>query len=319
MADDRPILTLAHSGDADDAFMWWPITGKVIPNGKPWPGRGGQPAVDTGRFRYRAVPGDISDFNKLASGAAPYDITALSARAFADVPHRYVVTACGGSFGEGYGPKVVARDDSPIREPRDLAPPSVSIAIPGRRTSAFMTLCLLLGAGALANRARFIEMPFFEIIPALMDRRVDAGLIIHEGQLAFQGAGLRQVVDLGGWWLEECGLPLPLGVNAVKLDVDKRFGDGAMSDILLTLSRSISFAREHPEEGVEYTLMFAQLNAARSRLAPLSRDTIVKYLNMYVTDLTVNMGERGRRALRYFYEQGAAAGLCPPVPALFVF
>ncbi|MFN7613657.1 MAG: MqnA/MqnD/SBP family protein, partial [Phycisphaerae bacterium] len=141
-----PTLTLAHSADPDDCFMWWPITGKINPDGTPYAGRDGRPRVATGDLSFQAVPGDISVFNKLAarddaSGGAEYDISALSVRAYADVQHRYVITSCGSSFGDGYGPKIVARvDNESIGCENCLKDDDVLIAVPGLRTSAFMTL-----------------------------------------------------------------------------------------------------------------------------------------------------------------------------------
>jgi 1,4-dihydroxy-6-naphthoate synthase len=303
--------------------MWWPITGKVLPDGSPWPGREGQPRLDAGGLRFKAVPGDISQFNRRASADAPYDITALSVRAYADAAHRYAITSCGSSFGEGYGPKVVRRRDPgsggvAITSPSDLANPAVRIAVPGLRTSAFMTLGLMLGPSAMGAPSRFVERPFDAIIPAVVRGEVDAGLLIHEGQVAFEAAGLVQVVDLGVWWGRTRGLPLPLGINAVKRDLDARLGPGTITRVADLLRRSLAYALEHRDESLAYTEPFARLNAAASGLPPPTRGAIDRYVSMYVTPLTADMGDRGRRAIARLLSEGAAAGLCPPVGALDV-
>lgn len=314
MPADTVDLTLAHSGDPDDAFMWWPITGKV--SADPPHAQTSPPALDTGRFRFRAVPGDIADFNRLAAAAAPYDITALSVRAYADVSHRYVITACGSSFGEGYGPKVVTRAASNIKCEGCLARPDIRIAVPGLRTSAFLALGLLLGPEIARQSARFIELPFDRIIPTILRGEVDAGLVIHEGQVTFREAGLREVIDLGAWWQETRGLPLPLGINAVKRDLDTRFGPGTLTEVARLLRASLDYALAHRDESVEYTMPFARLNAKSAGLPEPSRATVERYLDMYVTRLTIDMGATGRRAIERLFTEGAQPGLSPPVPQL---
>ena len=312
-------LTLAHSGDPDDVFMWWPLTGRVMPDGTACAGRNGEPRIDAGRFRFRAVPGDISEFNRLAArpeadGGAVYDVTALSVRAWADVAGRYAITDVGGSFGDGYGPKVVCRaDDDRIACHLCLRKSGLKIAVPGLRTSAFLTLGLMVGPDVARERGRFVEASFTGIIPMVLDRRVDAGLVIHEGQVMFGEAGLREVVDLGRWWKKERGLPLPLGVNAVKRDLDARHGDGTVRDVALLLERSLDYALAHREESIDATMPFAEANAHASGLPAPTRDTVSRYINMYVTDLTVGMGDRGRTAIEWLLREGAEAGLCPAV------
>jgi 1,4-dihydroxy-6-naphthoate synthase len=319
-----PSLTLAHSADPDDCFMWWPITGKINPDGTPYSGRDGRPRIATGEFSFQAVPGDISVFNKLAvrddaSGGAQYDITALSVRAYADVQHRYAITSCGSSFGDGYGPKVVARvDNASIGCENCLKDDDVLIAVPGLRTSAFMTLGLLLGKGAMSNSARFIEMPFDAIIPAVRDGKVSAGLVIHEGQVTFAQANLRQVIDLGAWWKRHRGLPLPLGINAVKRDLDARFGEGTIAEVSRLLQASLDYAMAHRDESIEYTMPFAAINAKNSGTQPPTTELVEKYVDMYVTDLTVDMGDTGRTAIEWLLREGAEAGLCPRVDEIDV-
>jgi 1,4-dihydroxy-6-naphthoate synthase len=312
-------LTLAHSGDPDDAFMWWPLTGKVNPDGSPVAGRDGQPRITSPRFAFRAVPGDIAEFNRLAArpdaeGGTPHDITALSVRAWADVAHRYVITNVGSSFGDGYGPKVVVRSDrDTISCQMCLRGPEVTIAVPGLRTSAFLTLCLMLGKDASSKPTKFIEAPFDQIIPLVRDAKADAGLVIHEAQVTFAEAGLREVVDLGRWWKKERGLPLPLGVNAMKRDLDQRFGPGTIAEVARLFEQSLDYALAHRHESIDATLPFAALNARASGTPAPSRDTVERYIDMYVTDLTIDMGERGRTAIEWLLMEGADAGLCPRV------
>ena len=319
-----PSLSLAHSADPDDCFMWWPITGKINPDGTPYAGRDGKPRINTGDFTFQAIPGDISVFNRLASrsdadGGAPYDITALSVRAYADVHARYAITSCGSSFGEGYGPKLVARiDNDEIGCENCLKGPDVIIAVPGLRTSAFMTMGLLLGAQAMQPMSRFIELPFDQIIPAVRDGKASAGLVIHEGQVTFAQAGLRQVIDLGAWWKKHRGLPLPLGINAVKRDLDARFGPGTIAEVSRLLQASLDYAMAHRDESIEYTMPFAAINAKNSGTDAPTTQIVEKYIDMYVTDLTVDMGQEGRTAIEWLLREGTEAGLCPRVDEIDV-
>jgi 1,4-dihydroxy-6-naphthoate synthase len=315
-----PLISLAHSADPDDAFMWWPITGKVAPDGSPLPGRDARPRIDTGEFQFRAIPGDIAQFNRLALGEAPHDVTALSVRAWADVADRYAITSCGSSFGEGYGPKVVCKaDNAEVGCENCLKPAEVRIAVPGLRTTAFLVLGLALGKHGAARTERFVEVPFDRIIPAVVagqdasGARIDAGLVIHEGQVTFADAGLREVVDLGAWWKKHRGLPLPLGVNAVKRDLDERFGPDTIARVSELLARSLDYAMAHRDESIDYTMPFAALNAKNSGTPPPSRERVERYIDMYVTELTVDMGEPGRTAIRWLLDDGAEAGLCPRV------
>ncbi|MFO0857349.1 MAG: MqnA/MqnD/SBP family protein [Phycisphaerales bacterium] len=312
-------LTLAHSGDPDDAFMWWPLTGKVWPDGSPRNERGSEPRIEHADFSFKAVPGDIAQFNRLATkpeseGGCIYDITALSVRAWADAHDKYILTNCGSSFGDGYGPKVVCNATSQLKHADDLKQSTLRIAVPGKKTSAFMTMCLMLGLNAeQAQHARFVEVPFDHILPAVVKGEVDAGLVIHEAQVTFEAAGLRKVVDLGVWWKKTRGLPLPLGVNAIKRDLDTRFTRGTVQEVATLLERSLDYAMQHREESIDYTMAFAELNAKTSGTQPPDRDTVERYIDMYVTSLTVDMGQEGRTAIAWLLEEGAKAGLCPSV------
>lgn len=315
-------LTLAHSGDPDDAFMWWPLTGKVQPDGSACAGRDGEARVTSPKFRFRAVPGDIAEFNRLAAradaeGGPPYDITALSVRAWANVADRYVITNVGSSFGDGYGPKVVVKAESEtVACELCLRKKEVRIAVPGLRTSAFLTLGLVLGKDVTEAKmasGAFVEAPFDRIIPMVRDGGVDAGLVIHEGQVTFAQAGLREVVDLGRWWKKQKGLPLPLGVNAIKRDLDARFGAGTVVEVARLLEQSLDYAVAHREESIDSTMPYAALNAKSSGTPRPTREIVERYIDMYVTDLTVDMGQRGRTAIEWLLREGAEAGLCPRV------
>jgi 1,4-dihydroxy-6-naphthoate synthase len=297
-----------------------------MPDGTPYAGREGRARIETGRFTFRAVPGDISHFNAIAAGASvgphdgPYDITALSVRAWAGVADRYVLTAVGGSFGEGYGPKLVCRtggaEDTMTVE--TLRSAGVRIAVPGVRTTAFLTLGLLLGKGAMADASRFVEVAFDQIIPAVRDGRakggeIHAGLVIHEGQVTFRDAGLREIADLGAWWQRTRGLPLPLGVNAIRRDLDERCGPGTVREVAALLEQSLDYAMTHRDEAIEYTMPYALLNAKTSGTAAPTRDVVERYVDMYVTELTRDMGQQGRTAIEWLLREGAEAGLCPAV------
>lgn len=322
-------LTLAHSPDPDDAFMWWPITGKLaLPTGGVTPfALAAPPALDTGRWRFDAVPADIEVLNRRAAGAdgsgPEFDITALSFRAACDVRERYAITRTGSSFGDGFGPKVVCRDGgsgvpapaAPIGDESDLRDQRLRIAIPGRRTTAFLMLGLVLGPDAIAARPeRFVEMPFDRIIGAVASGEVDAGLVIHEGQVLFRDAGLRLVVDVGAWWHARTGLPLPLGCNAVRRDLDARFGPGAIADVSRLLRASVEHALAHRDEAIDYAMGFALANAARpgsERSGTPTRERVDNYVRMYVNRWSVDMGPDGLDAVRRVLREGAHAGLCP--------
>ncbi|MGD9789883.1 MAG: menaquinone biosynthesis family protein [Phycisphaerales bacterium] len=324
--DPRPVLTLAHSPDPDDVFMWWPITGKIAPDGRPL----APPAIETGRFRYRSIPEDIQVLNRRARDVGDFDITAISFAAYPGVRERYTITACGASFGEGFGPKVVVRDDSRVREMGDLVGREgvVRIAIPGKQTTACMVLSMVLAEAGdndtgetpvpRVGRARsvsLVEMAFEKVIPAVASGEVDAGVVIHEGQVIFEQAGLRRVVDLGEWWKRRLGLPLPLGANVIRRDLDARFGAGTCGEVERMLSASIEYALSHRREGLEHTVPYALRNATRSGERsggvgePPSLERIDAYVAMYVNRWTRGMGVEGAEAVRRLLRAGAEAGL----------
>lgn len=306
----RATITLAHSPDPDDVFMWWPITGKILPDGR----QISAPAIDTGRFEFRPLPADIEELNRRAVDLADLEITALSLRCWADVADRYTITSCGASFGDGFGPKLVCRaGDAAITGVTSAAPADVTIAIPGRKTTAFMLLGLMLGGEAVREPGKCVEMPFDQIIPAVASGKTRAGLVIHEGQLTFAEAGLRLVADTGSWWKARTGLKVPLGVNAVRRDLDSIHGPGSLAEIGGLLRESVKYAADRRAESTAYTMPFAEANAKKSGTQPPTLERVDRYCRMYVSDETIDMGVTGLDAVRRLLEEGAAAGLCPRV------
>jgi 1,4-dihydroxy-6-naphthoate synthase len=284
MVDDRVLLRLGHSPDPDDAFMWWPL---MQLDGRP-------PAIDTGRFRFESVMQDIQTLNE-RSLIGDLEITAISMHQYAHVCDRYAMTSCGASMGERYGPKIVAKAGHELAWLRD---PSVKIAIPGRQTTAFLALSLLLEETSL----NVDPMPFEQIIDAVQDGRCDAGLIIHEGQLTYEAAGLVELADLGKWWSEQRGLPLPLGANVIRRDLDVMHGSGTCREITSLLVRSIEYALSHWEQGVDFAEPYAH---------DTSREQIEQFIRMYVNDYTLDAGDIGERAIRALLNAGRDAGLSP--------
>lgn len=301
---DAVHLTLAHSPDPDDVFMWWPITGKVDPRNhdrvvEP-------PVLDTGRFRFRALPADIDVLNRRAIERGDLDITAISIFAWARVASRYALTHCGGSFGEGYGPKVVAPAAKLVEVTEALSGrscggnPGPLIAVPGTRTTAFLLMSLAAGGQTF----RIVEMPFDQILGAVTGGVADAGLLIHQSQLTFADLGLQQVLDLGAWWFKTTGLPLPLGGNALRRDLEDLHGAGTLNELTGLLDRSIRTALERRDESVRYAMQFAP---------EISRAQADRYIDMYVSPLTVAAGVRGERAIAELLAAAETSGMCPAV------
>ena len=284
--------------------MWWPLVGISGPGEAP-PG----PTIDTGGFAFSLEARDVEELNKIvAGGAATYDITAISAGAYPHVKDTYRITVCGGSFGEGYGPPVVVREDSPLRDRGDVR--GKRIAVPGVNTSALLTLTLLMGGaaadGVIDRGFEIQEMLFSDIPDAVAEGRVDAGLLIHEAQLTFEGSGLRLLADLGQWWGDEVGGPLPLGLNVVRRDLDREHGPGTVERLAGVLSRSVHHAVEHKADSRRY------LKLNRGDRSEWDDDALLdKYLEMYVSPLTLDMGDQGARAIGELLARGHRAGLCP--------
>jgi 1,4-dihydroxy-6-naphthoate synthase len=302
------VLRIGHSPDPDDLFMWWPITGMLAPNPPHGPTTG--PTIDTGGFVYRGVPADIEVLNRRAIETGDLEITALSFGSYARVHERYALTACGSSMGHGYGPKVIARKDSHLHAGNlreSLLKGGATLAIPGERTTAFLVFSMMVGLkpGGVDGHVSTVEMPFDRVIPEVSAGRVDAGIVIHQGQVMLDGLGLREVVDLGAWWLERTGLALPLGANALRRDLETRHGQGTLAKIAGTLSASIRHALAHRSASLDYVLEWAP---------EMSRAQAERYIDMYVSALTVDAGDAGQDAVRRLMEEGAALGRLPRVP-----
>ncbi|XHC24646.1 MAG: menaquinone biosynthesis family protein [Phycisphaerales bacterium] len=320
-------LTIGHSPDPDDAFMWWPL-GTAGLEGGPGDAPVLEPAFDTGRFRFRPVASDIEELNRRAVGRGDLDITAMSMHAYAHARDRYMLTDCGASFGEGYGPKVLVTE-SVAREAglagQELGPEWLRalldgggmIAVPGTRTSAFLVLNMLVSEGdrsRVLDAARYRAMRFDAVVPAILSGDVQAGLVIHEAQVTYADEGLAKVVDLGVWWAEQTGgLPLPLGANAIRSDLDERYGPGTREEVAGLLRKSIEWAAANREAGLEYAMRFAT-NEARSG-GDGKGGLVDHFIELYVNELTMDFGERGERAIERLLQGGAALGLAPEADA----
>jgi 1,4-dihydroxy-6-naphthoate synthase len=264
-------LRLAHSPDSDDAFMFYALaTGKVRLPG----------------VKFTHILSDIETLNR-AAHQETYDITALSFYGYSFVADKYVLLDCGASFGEGYGPIVVS--SHPIKK-TELA--GHKVAIPGEMTTSYLALKLF------EPNVETVTMPFDKILDAVQAKEVEAGLLIHEGQLLFSQIGLHRVVDLGQWWQETTGLPLPLGANAIR----RRLGPDMGRKVARVIRDSVSYALEHREPALNYALQFAR------DMDPQLAD---KFIGMYVNRWTLDYGEEGRRAVRELLARGAAVGLVP--------
>jgi len=264
-------VKLAHSPDSDDAFMFYGLATQKVRK----PG-----------LKFSHVLADIETLNQAASQEL-YDVTALSFAAYPYLRDKYVLIDCGASFGEGYGPVVVSQH--PLKR-EDLA--KRRVGVPGLRTSAFLTLKLY------EPRVEPVVMSFDHILDAVKTSVVDAGLLIHEGQLYFPQMGLHRVVDLGQWWIEQTGLPLPLGGNGVR----RSLGRSAGLQIARAIHESVAYALEHREAAVNYAMQFAR---------NMDTDMADKFIGMYVNKWTLGYGEPGRRAVQEFLKRGVDAGLIP--------
>ncbi len=307
-AREPALLTLAHSPDSDDLVMWWPLTGMHGPDGRAIEGELGRPAIESDRFAFRTIAEDIQELNRRAIERADYDITAISAHTYPHVRERYAITSCGGSFGEGYGPKVVVRDDSNVRTTEDLASRNTRIGVPGMNTTAMLVFGLMMRRhdADWDPDARCAPMRFDTIVSSVLDEETDAGLLIHEEQLLAEDRGLRVIADLGQWWAEHGAGPLPLGLNVIKRDLDERFGPGAMAEVASLLTASIRLARERASDSRHFLLLHAEDR-------PEWRDDALvdEYLARYVSASAADMGDAGAGAIQDLLIRGAEAGLSP--------
>jgi 1,4-dihydroxy-6-naphthoate synthase len=265
-------IKIAHSPDSDDAFMFYGLaTNKVRVPG----------------FKFTHTLTDIETLNQRAISEAFYDVTAVSFHAYPYMQENYTLMACGGSVGEGYGPMVVA--------PRKLTHTDLKktrIAVPGMLTTAYLTLKLF------APDVETVAVPFDKIIPAVLAGEFDAGLIIHEGQLTYANQGLIKALDLGLWWREQTGLPLPLGGNAIR----RSLGEETMRLTTNALRESIQHALDNRDEALAYAMQFARdLDPALAN----------QFVAMYVNERTLNYGEDGRQAIRKLLDMGYERGIIP--------
>jgi 1,4-dihydroxy-6-naphthoate synthase len=264
-------IKLAHSPDSDDAFMFYALATHKL---------------STPGYKYTHVLSDIQTLNDAAL-TETYDVTAVSFAAYPFLRDKYVLLDCGASFGENYGPIVVS---SRSMRPQELA--GKRIGVPGLRTTAFLTLKLF------EPNFEAVVIPFDKILDAVQNQAVEAGLLIHEGQLLFPQLGLHRVIDLGVWWHDRTKLPLPLGGNAVRRALGPELG----RHIAKTIRGSIEYGLDHREEALNYAMQFAR---------DMESEVADRFVGMYVNKWTVGYGERGKRAVIELIEQGTRAGLLP--------
>ncbi len=273
-------LSVGHSPDPDDAFMFYALAHNKIP---------------TGNLAFAHELQDIETLNRRCLNQE-LDISAISLHAFAYLSDKYALLSSGCSMGDRYGPMVVAKKAYTIEELKSLR-----IAVPGTLTTAFLSLSLLLG-----SKFQYEIVPFDEILNAVEQGKVDAGLIIHEGQLTFQNQGLKLVIDMGVWWYEKTGLPLPLGGNVVRKDL----GADIISEASRLIRESIHYGLDHRKEALAYALQYGR---------DLDTGLADKFVGMYVNDWTVDYGEKGRKAVQLLLNEGHKAGVIPyPVLVEFV-
>jgi 1,4-dihydroxy-6-naphthoate synthase len=272
-------ISLAHSPDSDDAFMFYGLA------------RG---HVDAAGLDVHHVLQDIESLNQ-AARQGRHEVTAISFHAYPYVAERYALMPCGGSIGDGYGPLLVAREPLP---PAEVA--GRLVAVPGTLTSAYLALQLF------APGVRTRVVPFDRILEEVREGRADVGLVIHEGQLTYGGDGLHKVLDLGAWWKDETGLPLPLGGNAVRRDL----GPELMARLTRLVRETVRYSLGHRADALAYAMEFAR------GMDPKVAD---RFVGMWVNEMTLDCGERGRRAVQLFLDRGHEAGVIPhPVRVEFV-
>lgn len=276
---ERKTITLAHSPDSDDAFMFYGLATNKI---------------DTGGLHFQHLLKDIQTLNEEATRGT-YDVTAISFHAYAYVADKYALLPHGASIGDNYGPIVVSRE---LATADDI--PKLKIAIPGKLTSAFLALRLFNAD------FQYEVVPFDKIIDAVLEGRCDAGLLIHEGQLFYQSKGLHKVLDLGEWWHQRHGLPLPMGGNAIR----RELGPELIGEVSQLLRESIQYSLNNREDALQYALQFAR------DMDPALAD---RFVGMWVNELTLDYTERGREAVRRLLTEGFEKGIIPnQVPVDFV-
>jgi len=264
-------ISVAHSPDSDDAFMFYGLaTNKVRVPG----------------LKFSHTLCDIETLNRKAMDVV-YDVTAISFHAYPYLQDKYALMTCGGSVGDGYGPMIISPRAISIAEIK-----SIKIAVPGTLTTAYLALKLF------APGIETEVVPFDQIIPQVLAGKYEAGLIIHEGQLTYSKSGLHRVVDLGKWWRDITGLPLPLGGNAIR----RGLGRETIHDVSVALKTSIQYALDHREEALQYAMQFAR---------DLDTASADKFVGMYVNERTIDYGIDGREAVKRLLDMGHKAGIIP--------
>ncbi len=264
-------IRVAHSPDSDDAFMFYALANKKF---------------DTDGIEFENILSDIETLNQKAMNGE-YEVSAVSIHAYPYIADKYQMLSSGASMGDGYGPMVVSTRPYKVSDINNL-----KIAIPGKRTSAFLALSIFAGT------FEYEVVPFDQIIDKVLEGKYDAGLIIHEGQLTYGNSGLHNVVDLGAWFKEKFKLPLPLGGNVIRRDLPEEVKRKAA----YYLKKSIAFSLEHREEGLKYALDFAR--GMNTKLAD-------RFVGMYVNDWTLDYGEKGRQAIQLFLDLAFERKLLP--------
>jgi 1,4-dihydroxy-6-naphthoate synthase len=264
-------ISLAHSPDSDDAFMFYGLAaGHVSAEG----------------LEVVHSLQDIQTLNEEARRGV-HEVTAISFHAYPYVADKYALMPCGGSIGDGYGPLLVAREGV---SPADVA--RCTVAVPGTLTTAYLALKLF--APGVSTRV----VPFDRILEEVGEGRAEVGLIIHEGQLTFAGHGLGKVVDLGAWWKQETGLPLPLGGNAVRRDL----GPELMARLTRLVRETVRYSLDHREQALAHAMRYAR---------GMEKGVADRFVGMWVNEMTLDCGERGRRAVQELLDRGHAAGVIP--------
>ena len=279
---EKTLINIAHSPDPDDAFMF-----HALANDK----------IECGNYEFTHTLQDIETLNQRAL-KGELELTAVSIHGYAYMTDKYAICSCGASMGDNYGPMVVAREACSIEDLKGK-----KIAIPGKMTSAFLALNLLLGKDTFEY-----EIHDFDQILNVVERGdADAGLIINEGQMTYENQGLKLIVDLGEWWYELTdGLPLPLGANAIRKDL----GQQVMDEVTAILKQSIQYGLDHREAALDHALQYGR---------DLDRAKADKFVGMYVNDWTLDFGEKGREAVSLFLKKGHEAGIIPePVDVEFI-
>jgi 1,4-dihydroxy-6-naphthoate synthase len=268
---ERTTITLAHSPDSDDAFMFYGLATNKI---------------NTGDLHFEHLLKDIQTLNEEAMRGT-YDVTAISFHAYAYTADKYALLPHGASIGDNYGPIVVSREPA---SPEDIS--RLKIAIPGKLTSAFLALRIF------NSEFEYQVVPFDKIIDAVQNGDCDAGLLIHEGQLFYESKGLHKVLDLGEWWHKRHCLPLPMGGNVIR----RELGETLVKEVSRLLRESINYSLNHRDDALQYALQFAR---------DMEPELADRFVGMWVNDLTLDYTERGREAVRRLLEEGFEKGIIP--------